>query len=155
MKKVLFVCLGNICRSPMAEAIMKHKVSNKNLDNKIYVESCGTSGYHIGERPHPSTRDILDRNNIPFDELIARKLEEDDFSYFDFIVAMDDNNIRDLKYLNPNKKYYKITDFLEDSKVDYVPDPFYDGGFNKVYNILMESCDNLLNYILENDQWLY
>src|SRR5262244_2724153 len=98
MVRVLFVCLGNICRSPMAEAVFAHKVRAAGLENKIEADSAGTGHWHLGEPPHPGTQRILRARNIAFDHS-ARLLTRDDLDAFDYILTMDEMNLRDVRSL--------------------------------------------------------
>src|SRR5258708_39423554 len=98
MIRVLFVCLGNICRSPMAEAVFAHLVEEAGLSDRISADSAGTGHWHLGERPHNGTRRVLEKNSIAYDHR-ARLLEEEDVNRFDYIIAMDRHNLRDIKAL--------------------------------------------------------
>jgi len=154
MIKVLFVCLGNICRSPLAEGIFKHQVKMAGLEKKIIIDSAGTSGWHIGESPDPRSIDIAKKNGIILDSF-GRKAVAEDFSEFDYILAMDRDNFRDLKNLNhfranSKAKLVLMRDFDHLEKGADVPDPYYGGndGFRKVFEMLDRSCANLLDEIV-------
>ena len=159
MVNVLFVCLGNICRSPLAEGIFSHLVSKQGLENKIKVESAGISGWHIGERPDSRSIEVANANGIELDSY-GRKAITEDFKEFDYIIAMDRDNFSDLKKL-PGKsregaaKLYLIRDFDDLGKGQDVPDPYYGGdeGFTYVYELLDRSCQNLLEEIKESHQF--
>jgi len=158
MVKVLFVCLGNICRSPLAEGIFKQRVSQEGLENKIFVDSAGTSGWHVGDPPDPRSVDVARENGIELDSF-GRKAISEDFQKFDYIIAMDKNNYSDLKGLPGSKKegaakLYLMRDFDDIGKGQDVPDPYYGGpdGFNYVFELLDRSCQNLLDEIKENYQ---
>lgn len=97
MIRILFVCLGNICRSPMAEAVLRHKVKEAGLARQIVVDSAGTGDWHIGKNPHEGTRRLLDEKRIPWDGITARQVAEDDLRAFDYIVAMDNSNLGNLQ----------------------------------------------------------
>jgi protein-tyrosine phosphatase len=159
MIKVLFVCLGNICRSPLAEGIFKHQVKEANLDEKIMVESAGTSGWHIGERPDPRSIEVAEEHGISLHSY-GRKAINDDFAEFDYIIAMDSSNYSDLRSLPGNSKngaakLFLMRDFDDIGKSQDVPDPYYGGedGFRYVYELLDRSCRNLLDQII-NDHHL-
>ena len=150
--KVLFVCLGNICRSPAAEGILKKMVKNKKLDDKIIVDSAGTSGYHIGELPDSRMRKHGKMRGYTFDSL-SRKFVSGDFDNFDLIIVMDDNNynnvIRLSNDLESDKKVVRMVDFSQKYAHDHIPDPYYSGadGFELVLNLLEDTCSGLLDYL--------
>lgn len=154
MVKVLFVCLGNICRSPLAEAIFKDKIKQRSLTTRIYADSCGTSNYHIGHAPDPRTIANATRNGISIDHL-GRQLSEADLETFDFILAMDESNYRNiLKLSNSSKFAHKIQLIREYDPINPgdVPDPYYGGeeGFQEVFHILDRSVDTFLNHLESN-----
>ena len=153
MVKVLFVCLGNICRSPLAEGIFKHKVNRDGLTGKIHVESAGTSGWHIGEGPDLRSVEIAEQHGIDLDSY-GRKVINEDFNEFDYILAMDSSNHSDLRRMpsssgNGAAKLYLMRDFDDFGKGHDVPDPYYGGddGFSYVFELLDRSCENLLEQI--------
>ena len=141
------VCLGNICRSPLAEGILSSKISKM----KVTVDSAGTAGYHIGSKPDPRAIDIAKKNNIDISTLRARKFEHSDFINFDKIYVMDKNNFNDVIGLAENKneasKVILITDILD--SYSFVPDPYYGGlaDFEKVFNLLDKICHKIANKI--------
>jgi protein-tyrosine phosphatase len=145
--KILMVCLGNICRSPLAEGIMKHKIAQHKLDWE--VDSCGTGGYHIGSLPDSRSIEIASKYDIDITDQRARKLRSSDFQEFDLIFAMDVYNYQDiLKQANENEKS-KIKLILNESnpmKNMSVPDPYYGGenGFENVYQMLDHACDKII-----------
>ena len=121
MTTVAFVCLGNICRSPMAEAIMRQKLLDRNIKD-INVSSKGTGKWNLGQPPHEGTQAILNSHNIPFDGMISELFQPNDD--FDYIIAMDQSNVENIKQINPNIKgqLYKLLDFSDMDETD-VPDP--------------------------------
>ncbi|WP_010097223.1 low molecular weight protein-tyrosine-phosphatase [Ornithinibacillus scapharcae] len=150
MIQVLFVCLGNICRSPMAEAVFRDLVVKNNLQDKIRVDSSGTGNWHTGEPPHSGTREVLDREKISYKGIKARQVSKNDWDDFDYIIAMDDQNIKDLRKLNPQESNIviaKLMDFVEEAKENNVPDPYYTGDFDYTYELVLEGCSNLLSHI--------
>lgn len=153
MIKVLFVCLGNICRSPSAEGIMKKLIEEENLGEKIIIDSAGTSHWHVGELPDPLMRKAASKRGYIL-ESKSRQIKPADLDKFDYIVAMDKNNYEDITMLLSFKKEHKsklhlITDYLNSMDWDGVPDPYGKGSkqFDLVIDILEESCANFLEFI--------
>jgi protein-tyrosine phosphatase len=152
MCKVLFVCLGNICRSPSAEAILKKLVKNAGLENKIVVDSAGLLDYHEGELPDPRMRQHASRRGYVLNSR-SRPLETKDFFDFDWIIGMDNQIMDVLRRDAPNVeslgKIHKITDFLHEKRYDHIPDPYYGGssGFEFVLDILEDACQDFFETI--------
>jgi len=143
MKSILFVCLGNICRSPLAEGIAKQIIQQKQLD--IKVDSAGTGSWHIGETPCENSVKVAANNGIDISSLKARQVNQEDFDNFDLIVGLDESNITNLKKLS-NKKVLKLGAY--GYKNEDVPDPyFFDGfeGFEKVYEMIHLCVSELIN----------
>lgn len=142
MIKVLMVCLGNICRSPLAEGILKSKVDS----TKIYVDSAGTGGWHVGELPDSRSIDVARINDIDISDQRCRKFSVSDFDDFDFIYVMDRSNYSDVIALAKSEehrlKVHLILSKLSGDSILEVPDPYYGGekGFENVYNLLDEAC---------------
>ena len=147
--KILLVCLGNICRSPLAEGILRHKALENELE--IEVDSCGTSGYHDGENPDPRSIENAKQNGIDISDLVSRKFKQSDFDHFDIIYTMDSSNyqnIVDLAKTESDKKKVKL--ILNENFPDKnrnVPDPYFggDSGFQDVFNLLNEACETIIN----------
>lgn len=156
MKKVLFVCLGNICRSPLAEGLFHQKVQERNKDNNFKIDSCGTSDYHIGETPDERTMKNALKNGLKLNHR-GRQFSTDDFKKFDHILAMDRSNyefiLSQSKTTEQRKKVQLIRDYETDNEQrgTDVPDPYYGGpeGFQNVFNILNRCTENLLNKLEE------
>lgn len=146
---ILFVCLGNICRSPMAEYLMRDKINKAYLANRISVDSAGTAGYHDGEDMHSGTAKILTKYHIDKSGFISRKIKKQDWQNFDYIIAMDDANLNDLqRFFQIDKhKLFKITDLCNGLPYDHIPDPWYTGDFQETYDLLDKCCDALLEKI--------
>lgn len=149
MIKILFVCHGNICRSPMAEFVFLDYVKKAKLEDFIYVESAATSTEAIGLRVHRETRKILMEHGIfDFESKRARQMTYEDYLQFDYVVIMDSLNARNIRYIVPNDKYGKIHKLLEFTKSnDDIDDPWYTGDFDKTYNEINEGCKCLLAHI--------
>src|SRR5437868_4309094 len=126
MIKVLFVCLGNICRSPMAEGVFANLVREAGLEDKIEIDSAGTGSWHIGEKAHRGTLAVLDKNRIPYNGR-ARRLTRDDLKTYDYIIPMDEENLADIKTLGSVKgKMALLLSFAPELGVSEVPDPYFD-----------------------------
>lgn len=145
MKSILFVCLGNICRSPLGEGIAQNYVKMMGLD--IKVDSCGTGEWHIGEYPCEHSQTIAKENGIDISKQIARQITKEDFSKFDIIIGLDNNNLLDLEKLGcPTSKLKKLGDYGCDG--EDIPDPyFFDGfeGFEKIYDMIEVCTINLID----------
>jgi protein-tyrosine phosphatase len=149
--RVLMVCLGNICRSPTAHAVFQQKIDNAGLSGLIMVDSAGTGDYHIGHKPDQRSRRAAARRGYSLNGLLARQVRPADFTDFDYILAMDENNQRDLMTLCPKTMQHKIKLFMEYADNNYlaVPDPYYgpNEGFQLVLQLVEEAADALLDHI--------
>lgn len=164
MIKILFVCHGNICRSPMAEYVMKYLVSQKGLEEKFYIDSAATSTEEIGNGIHYGTRNKLQSVNIPVGNHKARQITKNDIEEFDYLIGMDSANIRNMKRFyefdgfsfgsyqaksksstnkNLENKICKLLEFANSS--DDIADPWYTGNFDLTYNDILKGCKSLLN----------
>ena len=147
--KILMVCLGNICRSPLAEGILAHKTKHLN----IKVDSAGTAGYHIGKLPDERSIEIAEKYNIDLTKQRARQFSRADFDDFDIIYAMDTNNYTHLISLANNEternKVRLILNEVNPEKFESVPDPYYGGddGFQNIYNMLNDACNKIISQI--------
>ncbi|TRZ41058.1 low molecular weight protein-tyrosine-phosphatase [Robertkochia solimangrovi] len=145
MKRILMVCLGNICRSPLAEGILKSKVD----PNEITVDSAATSNYHIGSTPDPRSISTAILHNIDISDQRGRQFQVSDFDHFDKIYVMDNSNYRNVKALARDRKDIEKIDLILNTifpgQDRDVPDPYYGGedGFEKVYKMLDEACSNI------------
>ena len=147
--KVLMVCLGNICRSPLAQGILENQAKEKNI--KIYVDSAGTAGYHVGCSPDIRAINIAKKYGIDITNQKARKFELEDFDNFDIIYVMDLNNYNDLLNYNINaqqaKKIILIMNEVDPHSNIAVPDPYYNDGFENVYQMLLKTCQKIIKKI--------
>lgn len=151
--KILFVCLGNICRSACAEAVMKQGVAQRGLEADFEIDSAGLISYHAGEKADPRMRQHAANRGIDISS-IARKITTADFSHFDYIIGMDNSNISRLLEIAPNDdsrmKISKMSDYCRTYKIDSVPDPYYGGpkDFELVLDLLNDACNGLIDNIL-------
>ncbi|MDL2213641.1 low molecular weight phosphotyrosine protein phosphatase [Bacteroides sp. OttesenSCG-928-D19] len=149
MKRILFVCLGNICRSPMAEGVMLRLLKEAGLESEYEVDSAGTAGYHEGELADSRMRMHASKRGYNLTHR-SRPVRTEDFYEFDLIIGMDDNNISNLKRMAPSldalKKIHRMTDYCTQHTIDHVPDPYYGGasGFEFVIDLLEDACAGLL-----------
>ncbi len=149
MIKIMFVCLGNICRSPMAEFLMKDLLRQKGLEDKFYITSSATSTYELNKPVHYGTKKILDRFNIDYSKKRAVQLKKSDYDLYDLFIGMDDDNVYDMVRLfdgDKQNKVKKLLDFTPNSRS--VADPYYTGNFEITYLDVKEGINCLLNYLL-------
>ena len=143
---VLFICMGNISRSPTAEGVLKSIVESKNLSDAITIDSAGTHDYHIGNPPDARAQATAQQHGVDLTSLIARKVSTQDFNDFDYIIAMDNDNLINLKTLQNNLPFptkasvHLFMEFAVNWHTDEVPDPYYDGinGFEEVYKMVKD-----------------
>ena len=151
MVRILFVCLGNICRSPMAEAVMRDMIEKENLSSKIKVDSAATSRWHIGDPPHKGTQAKLKEYGITTSGMKGRQLQKEDFEKFDYIIGMDSQNVSNIRQMLGQPEHPKIFRFLDiTSHKKDVPDPYYTGDFQETYNLVQEGCSILLHMVLND-----
>ena len=150
--KILFVCTGNICRSPTAEAVLRAHATKRGLGERVFADSAGTHGYHVGDPPDPRTRDAAQRRGYPMAGMFARKVTKADFRAFDLVVAMDEGHFEILGRLAPadaRPKLRLFMDLVREAKHRDVPDPYYGGphGFEHVLDLVETGVDALLDEI--------
>jgi len=148
--KILMICLGNICRSPLAHGIMESLIKERNLEWS--VDSCGTSGFHNGEAPDSRSIEVALVNGLDISKQKSRKLVAADLNEFDLLIAMDSSNYQNIKKLAHPEQYPKIKLLLNYSFPDQnkaVPDPYYEGGFDSVYKMINQACHDMLDQELK------
>lgn len=151
---VLFVCLGNICRSPLAMNLFKREVSERGLSGHFEIDSCGTSDYHIGSSPDSRTVENALKNGLEINHS-ARQLTPSDLEKYDYLLAMDRDNLANIKALDPSGQYedkiFLMRDFDPEEQRAEVPDPYFGGeqGFQNVYEILKRSVSHFLDNVVE------
>ena len=148
MQKILFVCLGNICRSPMAEYVFKDIVAKNGKEDNFYISSAATSTEEIGNDMHYGTKEKLLEHNITFQKHKAKKLKKEDYNKYDYIIGMETSNIVRIKAIvgrDPENKIYKLLDFTNEKKD--IADPWYTGNFTKTYEEVLKGCQALYNYL--------
>ena len=152
MINIMFVCHGNICRSPMAEFVLKDMVAKRKISHNFHIESSATSREEIGNDIHYGTKNKLKKVGVPFTPRKATQITKSDYDKYDFILCMDNNNIRNLSRIIPNDKDDKIKLLLDFSNNPRnIADPWYTGNFEDTYNDIIEGCEALLNYIEKNN----
>lgn len=147
--RILFVCMGNICRSPTAEGVFRHRLAARSIDLQIEIDSAGTHDYHVGEPPDARSVAAALRRGIDLSTLRARAVELQDFESFDLILAMDDQNLQELRRRAPLQRHGQLRlmmDYAPDAGRQFVPDPYYGGpqGFEEVLDLLEQAADGLL-----------
>jgi protein-tyrosine phosphatase len=147
MIRVLFVCLGNICRSPMAEAIFEHLVREAGLQDRIEVDSAGTADWEIDAPAHPGTLRMLGENGIRYSGQ-GRNLKPDDLDAFDYIITMDEQNRRDVERIGVGSAMIApLLSFVSGSEIREVPDPYFDNRFDRTYTLVRAGAEALLEHI--------
>lgn len=152
MVKVLFVCMGNICRSPTAHGVFEYMLKDQGLVADIEVDSCGTHAYHVGEGPDRRSQEVAEQRGISLEHLRARRVEVSDFEYFDYVLAMDRDNLSILESMCPSQHADKLSlflDFAPSRSESEVPDPYYGGprGFDIVLDMIEVASQGLLDDI--------
>lgn len=154
MKRILFLCMGNICRSPAGHCVFQHLVDEAGRSNEFEIESAGTIGFHVGQPPDARMQQSMRARGIPIIGH-SRKLEREDLCYYDLILAMDHENFNDARLLDPSGKYHDrirlFCDFCTQHDEREVPDPYYGGagGFEHVLDLIEDGCRNLLDQLTD------
>lgn len=149
MTSILMVCLGNICRSPVAEGVLRHLSERRNIN--LRIDSAGTAGYHIGEAPDSRSQKNALKNGVNISNLRARKFSSEDFARFDYIFVMDENNLNDVlrmaKHENERNKVRLLMDLIYPNEMVPVPDPYYgnERDFQEVFELCSKACSKFLD----------
>ncbi|WP_147804861.1 low molecular weight protein-tyrosine-phosphatase [Alkalicoccus halolimnae] len=154
MIRIFFVCLGNICRSPMAEAVFRHKAEKRGIESRLLIESAGTGEWHVGHQPHEETLKTLRYNHIPAGNMVGKQLNETDVDA-DYIIAMDAANlgyINQMRGSHTGNEVFRLLDLLPDIPEDDVPDPYMTGNFEEVFYLIDQGCEALLDYIIAKER---
>ena len=150
MLDILFICHGNICRSPLAEFVMKDLTERQGLAGKFQIASAATSREELGNDMHPGTRRVLEREGIPFSSRQARQITKSDYEAYDYIIAMDRANLRNLERLlggDPEGKFFLFLEFAGEHRD--IADPWYTGNFDETYRDIKQGCTALLEFLLQ------
>ncbi|NND65534.1 MAG: low molecular weight phosphotyrosine protein phosphatase [Gammaproteobacteria bacterium] len=153
--KILFVCMGNICRSPTAEAVMQRRLAESDIAHRVIIDSAATHGYHLGAAPDQRSQEYASKRGYDLSSLRARAVQATDFTEYDWLLVMDHENRRDLQAECPPSELQKIKlllDFANNADTDEVPDPYYGGqqGFERVLDLIEESIEGLIHYLKTN-----
>lgn len=152
MIKILFVCLGNICRSPMAEFVMKDLVAKHGLSDKVIIASAATSNEEIGNPVHHGTRNKLAEFGISTEGKYAVQIKKKDYENYDYLIGMEERNIKNMKRIvgsDPEHKICRLLDFTSNPRD--IADPWYTGNFDRTYDDVLEGCKALLEHIIKTE----
>lgn len=145
--KILFVCMGNICRSPTAEGVLRYQTKKRGIQDLFEIDSAGTHAYHIGQAPDSRSQIAAKKQGIDLSQQKARQVNESDFYYYDYIFAMDRSNLADLQSICPSEAKHKLSLILDNapnSQGESVPDPYFDGGFDNIVDIVNNAIQHFL-----------
>ena len=154
-RSILFVCLGNICRSPLAEGVFRHRVAEAGLEDRFRIASAGTGGWHVGDPPDPRSRAVAEARGVSLDGQTAQRVSPADFDDFDLIVAMDRSNLSDLQRSAGGDRRASLVllrDYDPEPGDGEVPDPYYGGpgGFDRVFDMVDRCCARLLDTLRDD-----
>jgi len=152
MSKILFVCMGNICRSPSAEGVFRHVVNEAGLADAVHIDSAGTHAYHVGEAPDARAQAAARKRGYDISGQRARQICQDDFREYDWILAMDWDNLAALQQICPKQYHHKLMllmRFANEFEEAIIPDPYYGGvdGFNRALDYIEDACQGVLEVV--------
>ena len=151
--QILMVCLGNICRSPLAEGIFRELITARGLDGRYQVDSAGTGGWHVGNSPHMGSQNIALAHGIDISSQRSRKVTPVELANWDWIIAMDASNRRNLIAMGaPAERTRLLLSFIPPGYERDVPDPYYEGGFDRVFDLVQDGCQHLLDFLESGTQ---
>ncbi len=145
--KILFVCMGNICRSPTAEGAFRSQVKKQGVEHLFEIDSAGTHAYHVGEQPDRRSQSIATKHQVDLSNQRARQVHESDFYYYDYILAMDEENLSNMQDICPQEQQFKLSlmlDNIPNYSIKSVPDPYFEGRFDEVFEMLNQASEFLL-----------
>ena len=151
--KILFVCMGNICRSPTAEGAFRSQVEKQQIAHLFEIDSAGTHAYHIGEQPDSRSQLSAHKYNVDLSDQRARQVHESDFYHYDYVLAMDESNLANLQEICPKDQQFKLSlmlDNIPNNQTRSVPDPYFEGRFDDVFEMLNRASGFLLDKLLKN-----
>lgn len=146
--KILFVCMGNICRSPTAEGTFRSQVEKRGIEHLFEIDSAGTHAYHVGEQPDSRSQLSANKHQVDLSSQRARQVHESDFYHYDYIFAMDSSNLADMKSICPAEHQHKLSlmlDNIPENNNKSVPDPYFEGRFDDVFEMLNRASGFLLD----------
>ncbi|MDB2590549.1 low molecular weight phosphotyrosine protein phosphatase [Candidatus Thioglobus sp.] len=146
--KILFVCMGNICRSPTAEGAFRSQVDRRGLEDLFEIDSAGTHAYHVGEKPDSRSQIAAAKHQVDLSSQRARQVHQSDFYYYDHVFAMDESNLSNIRNMCPKEFQHKLSlmlDNIPNNKTKSVPDPYFEGRFDDVFEMLNRASNFLLD----------
>ncbi len=155
MVKILFVCMGNICRSPTAEGVFRYKIEQAGIENSVHIDSAGTIAYHVGNPPDQRAQEAALNRGIDLSSQRARRVNSEDFKKFDYVIAMDSENHYELEVICPpgyEDRLHMFLKFAQNTNETDVPDPYYGGsrGFERVLDIIEDASEGLIQHLTSN-----
>ncbi|WXT99439.1 MAG: Low molecular weight protein-tyrosine-phosphatase YfkJ [Catillopecten margaritatus gill symbiont] len=150
--KILFVCMGNICRSPTAEGTFRAQIQQRGVEHRFEIDSAGTHAYHISEQPDARSQQSANKHKVDLSTQRARQVHESDFYHYDYLFAMDANNLAEMQAICPKEHQHKLSlmlDNIPNNNSKGVPDPYFEGRFDEVFEMLDRASGFLLNKLVK------